>query len=314
MGRDRSIIGASVGATLPSGLTLSGAWAKGKDMSGMDATASTCQAGRRTRKIGCWDHPGRRGVPVVQAEGADRDTTCNAPSGGPGSDGDCDFGWGAVRIPESGERAQPRAWTDPSCYQTEIGYKFGNSGVAVSWHKSSDFVTEGSKGAALGLGVRHTLPKANTELYAAMQKYGVERAAKRRNTAALKEQDETVFLVGTRVEFRAGLGDPFDGPPPVPGEGFSWGTTTMAGAGPRPTGGGRLPRGRTLGLWTSARNQPLATHRVEGGSQRPRPRTAANGDAHSPSGSASHTRSRRRSRGSSRDSRGFVSGALLADP
>ena len=100
-----------------------------------------------------------------------------------------------------GDPARARAWTDPSYFQVEVGYKFDNSAVAVSWYKSSDFVTEGSEGTALGLGVKHTLPKAGAELYAAVQKYSVERSAKRRNMALLKEQDETVFVVGTRVKF-----------------------------------------------------------------------------------------------------------------
>ena len=95
--------------------------------------------------------------------------------------------------------AGPSAWTDPSYYQVEVGYKFGNSGVAVSWYKSSDFVTEDSEGTAIGLGFRHTLPKAGAELYAAVQKYDVTRGAP--TAAQTKEQDETVFVVGTRVKF-----------------------------------------------------------------------------------------------------------------
>ena len=95
-----------------------------------------------------------------------------------------------------GAAARPAAWTDPSYYQVEIGYKFGNSGVAVSWYSSDDFVTEGSEGTAIGIGFRHTLPKAGAELYAAAQKYDVTRTG-----AGLKEEDETVFVVGTRVKF-----------------------------------------------------------------------------------------------------------------
>lgn len=194
IGRDRSIVGGSVGATLPSGLTLSGAWAKGKDMSGVGARASTYQAAGWTQELDCWSAAGTRGTTqrVVQAEGTPKNTDCGTGF---------TFGWGAVRTPESGQRAAPAAWTDPSYFQTEVGYKFGNSGIAVSWYKSSDFVTEDSEGTALGLGVRHTLPKANTELYAAMQKYSVDRSAKRRDMSLPTEQSETVFVVGTRVKF-----------------------------------------------------------------------------------------------------------------
>ena len=118
---DKSTVGASVGATLASGLTLSGAWAKGKDF------------------------------------------------------GD--------------------NMTDPSYLQAEVGYKFGNTGVAVSWYQSDDFVTKGSEGTALGIGARHTLPKANAELYVAMQNYDVKR------TEGAQSVDETVYVVGSRVKF-----------------------------------------------------------------------------------------------------------------
>ena len=118
---DESILGASFGATMASGLTLSGAWAKGKEM----------------------------GTNL----------------------------------------------TDPSYFQVEIGYKFGNTGVAASWYNSEDFVNEGSEGTAFGIGARHTLPKAGAELYAAAQNYDVER------TSGAESEDETVFVVGTRVKF-----------------------------------------------------------------------------------------------------------------
>ena len=200
--RDRSIIGASLGATLPSGLTLSGAWAKGKDMSGVDRVAAVAASGGvsayyRTVQ-GCFSdtsgdyvEPTRSGTPPAYSYACPSGSTLEL---------------GPVPVREAvaatgGRAGQKAVWTDPSYFQTEIGYKFGNSGVAVSWYKSSDFVTEGSEGTALGLGVRHTLPKANAELYAAMQKYSVERSAKRRAANLPTEQSETVFVVGTRVKF-----------------------------------------------------------------------------------------------------------------
>ncbi len=118
MPKDESILGASFGATMASGLTISGAWAKGKEMP-----------------------------------------------------------------------------TDPSYFQVELGYKFGNTGVAASWYNSEDFVTTGSEGTAIGIGARHTLPKAGAELYAAAQNYDVK------ETSGAKSKDETVFVVGTRVKF-----------------------------------------------------------------------------------------------------------------
>ena len=55
MDRDRSSIGASIGATMPSGLTLSGAWAKGKDMSGTGPTPAVAARDAVTaRGIGCF--------------------------------------------------------------------------------------------------------------------------------------------------------------------------------------------------------------------------------------------------------------------
>ena len=85
--------------------------------------------------------------------------------------------------------------TDPSYFQVEIGYLFGNTGVAVSWYQSSDFMQEGSSGTALGIGARHTLPKAGADIYAALQNYAVKR------TENAASEDETVVMIGTRVTF-----------------------------------------------------------------------------------------------------------------
>lgn len=118
-------VGASFGATLASGLTISGAWARGNDH----------------------------------------------------SDADCG---GAV--------------TDPSYFQAEVGYKFGNSGVAASWWSGEDFCQMDTESTMLGIGVRHTLPKAGAEIYSAVQNYDVEMMDG-------MTMDETVFVVGTRVMF-----------------------------------------------------------------------------------------------------------------
>ena len=85
--------------------------------------------------------------------------------------------------------------TDPSYFQVEIGYKFGNTGVAVSWYQSSDFQREGSSGTAIGIGARHTFPKAGADIYAAVQNYAVKM------TEGGESVDETVVAIGTKVTF-----------------------------------------------------------------------------------------------------------------
>ena len=115
---DRSTVGASFGATMASGFTVSGAWAVGESMGG----------------------------------------------------------------------------TDPTYFQTEIGYKFGDTGVAVSWYSGEDFVNEGSESTAIGIGATHTLPKVGAEVYVAAQNYDV-------GMADGMDTDETVLVIGTRVKF-----------------------------------------------------------------------------------------------------------------
>ena len=103
----------------------------------------------------------------------------------------------AVPEGEDGTPAVPEmpTTTDPSYFQVEIGYVFGNTGVAVSWYQSKDFMVEGSQGTALGIGARHTLPKAGAEIYTAVQNYDIE------PNDDTKNRDETVFVIGTRVKF-----------------------------------------------------------------------------------------------------------------
>ena len=85
--------------------------------------------------------------------------------------------------------------TDPSYFQAEVGYKFGDTGVAVSWYNSEDFSNEGSEGTAIGIGVTHSLPKVGASIYTAVQNYDVM------DMAAGTDSDESVFVVGTRVKF-----------------------------------------------------------------------------------------------------------------
>ena len=85
--------------------------------------------------------------------------------------------------------------TDPSYFQAAVSYTFGDTKVAASWYSSEDFVTEGSEGTAMGIGVNHNMPKVGAEVYAAVQNYDVKKMKD------AKSMDESVFVVGTRVKF-----------------------------------------------------------------------------------------------------------------
>ena len=85
--------------------------------------------------------------------------------------------------------------TDPSYFQSSIGYKFGDSAIAASWYSSEDFNTEGSEGTAIGVGVNHNLPKVGAQVYVAVQNYDVDHGDDR------MDETDTVFVVGTRVKF-----------------------------------------------------------------------------------------------------------------
>lgn len=199
MDRDESTIGASFGMTMPSGLTLAGAWAKGKDMIGRKAGAGTPGSDAELYLV-CVDGtntivPEGR-VPVNANLGQDN-LACLGPDGNPTNPGSVPrTRWTEATAPMPGT---PAVVTDPSYYSMELGYKFGNSAVALSWYSSDDFVDEGSEGTAIGVGFKHTLPKAGAELYAAVQQYDVTRGAV--VGAEMKEEKETVFMIGTRVKF-----------------------------------------------------------------------------------------------------------------
>ena len=158
-----STMGASFGATMASGLTVSGAWAKGDDhLSEVSpGLLFICEA--------------------ISEEDCDAHTTKAAMAI-----------QDALDKLEDGEEEYR---IDPNYFQAEIGYRFGNTGVAVSWYQSEDFVIEGSKGTAIGIGARHTFPKAGAEIYTAVQNYDAEMYKD------AKSVDQTVFVVGTRVTF-----------------------------------------------------------------------------------------------------------------
>ena len=160
-----STFGASVGATMASGLTVSGAWAKGDDMYVDFTDKDSTLPGKIDEDL----------VPFLKRFDLELS----------------DFFGGEDPI----IRNPANHSTDPSYFQAEVGYKFGNTGVAVSWYRSEDFVVKDSEGTAIGIGARHTLPKAGAELYAAAQNYDVELVK------SGKSVDETVFMFGTRVKF-----------------------------------------------------------------------------------------------------------------
>ena len=82
---------------------------------------------------------------------------------------------------------------DPSFVQSTLGYVFGNSAVGVSWYDSSDFENQGSDGTMLGVGFKHTMPKAGVDLYATAQTLDVQ-------DGSLDTKD-TVFVLASRVRF-----------------------------------------------------------------------------------------------------------------
>ena len=93
----------------------------------------------------------------------------------------------------------------------EIGYIFGNTGVAMTWYQSKDFVTAGSKGTSLGLGATHNFPKAGAQVYAAVETFdvtarpGAGAQTRPSSSSARRSLSESVSTA------------PFDGPPPTRG-------------------------------------------------------------------------------------------------
>ena len=173
-GKAQETFGASFGVSMANGLGISGAWARGDNHGSKAATA----AGTRTTT--------RCGAP--NAEGTFSTVTTAVPEDGP-ADATCYVNVTGVAA------ADAMAGTDPSFFQAGIAYGFGDTTVSASWYNSEDFVTEGSDGTAIGVGVNHNMPKVGAQVYAAVQGYSVEK------TQGADSVDETVFVVGTRVRF-----------------------------------------------------------------------------------------------------------------
>ena len=96
---------------------------------------------------------------------------------------------------ETAGTAESTTMTDPSYFQVEIGYNFGDTTVAATWYQSQDFKMDGSDGSAIGIGATHVLGKTGAKVFAAARKYDADDADG--NTMV----DSTVFLVGTVVTF-----------------------------------------------------------------------------------------------------------------
>ena len=174
---DRTRLNASAGATLPSGLTLSGTWAKEEE--GVDRNYLQAEVGYLF---------GNTGVAVSWWQGSDFN--------GPGLAGQV-------------QAANPRAQNRPT--------RAPNAPAAAPWTWPT--LVSGAKSTALGIGAKHTLPKANAELYIGVQHYSVDlsgvdlsgldyrhrpRNAQGQLLTARRPADpadQTVYVVGSRIKF-----------------------------------------------------------------------------------------------------------------
>ena len=163
-GERTQTIGASLGIKLANGVTWSASWARGSNVGGADDEDL---------------------LHIV----ADPDTgAITAPA--------------TPRLPKHSYRDADGMWinpntskpsTDPSYFQTRVGYIFGSTHFGASFYRSEDFVTTGSTGTAFGVGALHNLPKAGVDIYASWQNYQVE--------DGMKDTSDDVIIVGTRVMF-----------------------------------------------------------------------------------------------------------------
>ena len=203
----KDTVGASFGASLASGLTISGAWAKGNDHLMGAEPAATVNVDNGDYSA-FWDAADADNDDEISAEeavaalkpydgtleglltGSGRNTDIR-DCGAMGAFGSC---IDVVHTP-----AVAGNMVDPSYFQASIGYKFGNTAVAASWYSSEDFMMMGSEGTAIGIGVNHNLPKVGVQVYAAVQNYDVDMGDG--NGGMMDMMDDTVFVVGTRVKF-----------------------------------------------------------------------------------------------------------------
>ena len=86
--------------------------------------------------------------------------------------------------------------------QSTVGYVFGNNAVAVSYYNSTDIMSDMGVGGgnALGIGFKHTLPKANVEIIAAVQQYSADYDSDGNGSDDMDGSD-TVAVIGSRIKF-----------------------------------------------------------------------------------------------------------------
>ena len=231
----RSIIGAAVGVKLPAGLIITGAWAKARDLAGMTipAVAAVPANYDHVNVAGAgidhdddvdtpnlvWENEVMRLQGLIDAGGASGASADDAAAGANAAkDLDalfdtfkCTPETPAARVGDgntmhencqerlrmagmAGSAAVPTT-TDPSYFQAEIGYNFGDTTIAATWYQSQDFMVNGSDGTAMGIGATHVLGNTGAKVFAAARKYDADDASG--NTMV----DATVFLVGTVVAF-----------------------------------------------------------------------------------------------------------------
>ena len=95
---------------------------------------------------------------------------------------------------------------DGSFVQSTVGYVFGNNAVAVSYYSSTDIMDSNDTalgvggGNALGIGFKHTLPKANVEIIAAVQQYSADYDSDGNGSDDMDGSD-TVAVIGSRIKF-----------------------------------------------------------------------------------------------------------------
>ncbi len=202
---------ASFGVTLPSGLSVGGAWGKGEDLVGRAAVAAVARYVAVSASGFASDLAGSTGgtatgitaqtqiSALTPAQLAAAQAYINANLCIPTANANANAAAATVgsvaatcaAVPYSA--AVPATTVDPSYFRLGIGYTFGDTTVAASWYNSEDFVSTGSEGTAFGIGASHALPKVGATVHASVQNYEVEIGG--------TSTDETVFQLGTLVTF-----------------------------------------------------------------------------------------------------------------
>ena len=200
---DQSTVSASFGVSLPAGLIVAGAWGQGNDhmMGAKDAVSVNVDNSEygafwnRADTDGDGDTSDEEAAAALMPYGGSLEGLLTGPTrnqairgcGAMGATGSC---LEVVHTPAVAANV-----VDPSYFQLEVGYQFGNTAVGASWYQSQDMTSTGSEGTAIGIGATHSLPKAGATVYAAVQNYEAEDA----NDVSMV--DSTVFTLGTVVTF-----------------------------------------------------------------------------------------------------------------